>query len=60
MDGTFKVVKDPFTQLFSIHAFVRQGECIKSVPLAFAVMSRRKTDDYVKVISFNKHVVTQI
>lgn len=49
MGGTFKVVKEPFAQLFSIHAMVRQAECIKSVPLAFAVMSRRRSADYVKV-----------
>lgn len=31
MDATFKVVKDPFKQLFSIHAFVRQSNDIKQV-----------------------------
>ena len=25
VDGTFKVVKKPFTQLFTIHSFVRSG-----------------------------------
>ncbi len=33
IDGTFKVVKEPFTQLFTIHSFVRSGECVKQVPL---------------------------
>lgn len=33
MDATFKVVKDPFKQLFSIHAFVRQSNDIKQVKL---------------------------
>jgi hypothetical protein len=33
MDATFKVVKDPFKQLFSIHAFVRQNNDVKQVKL---------------------------
>ena len=32
IDGTFKLVKHLFTQLLSIHAFVRQGEDSKQVP----------------------------
>ena len=31
MDATFKVVKEPFTQLFSIHAFVKHDDKIKQV-----------------------------
>ena len=31
MDGTFKVVQKPFTQLFSIHAFIQKDE-MKQVP----------------------------
>jgi hypothetical protein len=42
MDATFKIVKDPFQQLFSIHAFVRSDDDVKQVPLLFALMSRRK------------------
>ena len=46
MDGTFKVVREPFVQLFSVHAFIRRDQCEKQVPLAFVVMNRRSTPDY--------------
>ena len=50
VDGTFKIVdKKLFTQLFSIHAFIRKGSSIKQVPLAFVFMTSRKTSDYLAV-----------
>ena len=39
VDGTFKVIKVPFTQLFSFHSFVQSGECLKQMPVAFVLMS---------------------
>ena len=59
MDGTFKVVQKPFTQLFSIHAFI-QKECMKQVPLLFVLMSRRKKKDYKAVSSNNTFKITYI
>ena len=50
MDATFKAVKSPFTQLFSIHAFVKQDEDIKQLPLAYALMLGKRRRDYKKVL----------
>ncbi|KAH3793759.1 hypothetical protein DPMN_147278 [Dreissena polymorpha] len=45
IDGTFKLVKPPFYQLSTMHAFVKKGDDTKQVPLVYVQMSRlrRKT-----------------
>ncbi|KAH3887790.1 hypothetical protein DPMN_011812 [Dreissena polymorpha] len=49
LDGTFKVVKAPITQLFSIHAFVKYEDVVKQLPMCFVLMTGRKRRDYKKV-----------
>ncbi|XP_052259998.1 uncharacterized protein LOC127864381 [Dreissena polymorpha] len=59
MDGTFKIVDRPFRggQLMSIHGFIQFDGKMKQIPLLFALMSRRKKEDYVAVLCEIKSIL---
>jgi len=48
IDKTFKLVKDPFLQLLSIHVFIKAKDSNKvlQVPVCFIIMPSRTTADY--------------
>ena len=50
IEGTFKIIGKPFTQLLTIHAFLNQDGVTKQVPLCYVLISGSKKKDYKKVL----------
>ncbi|KAL8624484.1 hypothetical protein ACOMHN_053027 [Nucella lapillus] len=50
VDAAFKVVKAPYTQLWSVHTFARVDNKTTQLPLAFALMSGKRRRDYQAVL----------
>ena len=49
IDGTFKVVQDPFYQLVSLHRLVDFGHSHRSIPVGFIIMSGKSQADYTGI-----------
>ena len=50
VDRTFKIVRKPFFQLFSVHAFVRKGGEAIQLPLLFCLVTTRQNLDFVEIL----------
>ena len=50
VDATFKVVRKPFYQLLSIHAFIKKDGALKHIPLCYVLMSHKRKRDYRAVL----------
>ena len=49
VDATYKVVRGPFRQLFTVSASMTCDGSTKLVPLAFALMKLRQTEHYKQI-----------
>lgn len=49
VDGTFMIVKQPFTQLLNINAFINCDKSLKQIPLAFVIMTGKCKKNYKPV-----------
>ncbi|OAF71890.1 hypothetical protein A3Q56_00328 [Intoshia linei] len=58
MDGIFKIVKKPFSQLFNIHVFIKERDHTKQVPVLFVLMTSRSKKDYKKLFKKIKGLLT--
>ena len=56
VDGTSKVVRQPFHQLFTIHAFAKNNDKAFQFPFMFCFITARITADYVAVLNALKTV----
>ena len=57
LDGTFKIVRKPFCQLFSVHVFIKGGQSMKQIPVAFVLMSKKRAVDYEYIMSAIKDLL---
>lgn len=56
-DGTFKLVKKPFVQMFSFHGMQKKDGNTKQFPFLYVMMSRRTAADYKQVFKKIKQLL---
>ena len=60
IDGTFRIISHPFTQLLGIHAFAEHRNSIKQVPALFVTMSARRKEDYIAIYTALKEILPMV
>jgi len=51
VDDTFRLLRKPFTQIFTINIFLRAGDNTKQVSLMYVLMSGKPRADYCAVFA---------
>ncbi|CAD5126279.1 DgyrCDS14435 [Dimorphilus gyrociliatus] len=57
IDGTFKIVKEPFYQLVTIHSFVKKSGDMKQVPLVFIFLTSKHTKAYLQAFQHINNLI---
>ena len=57
IDGTFKIVQRPHTQLLTVHANIRTTQHERNMPLFYILMSGKREVDYTRVLEEMKLLV---
>ena len=57
IDGTFKIVQRPHTQLLTVHANIRTTQHERNMPLFYILMSGKRQVDYKRVLEEMKLIV---
>jgi hypothetical protein len=50
VDGTFKVMRPPFKQLWTVHVHIRNGLKVKQIPVVFVLMTKMDRASYSAVL----------
>ena len=57
VDAMFHVVQCPFTQIFTVNAFVCHSESTKQLPLVMCLMSCQCKEDYMRIMEALQELV---
>ena len=54
MDGTYDIVKRPFSVLYTIHGYLVKGSYQKQVPLVYILIIRCTTESFLAVFALDE------